>query len=210
MKNSIDIRLQANCIYLHSTRLKLSQPSYHLLVPSKCVTSDTQPTKRESELCHIIYSDAVLPLPKDFRFQTNTSSLGRSSFLVTRNPSSQYVVLITISEDPGTTRSNASPLGNGGEFELIISPNGPSFSSIVLSSGLVVSTFNRSPSNPSAFVTSHRVVIIDVATPPNVATLTRETSVPVTGRALESISIVCVAGPTILIGAGMASVIPNI
>lgn len=51
---------------------------------------------------------------------------------------------------------------------------------------------------------------MDVAAPPNVATLTRDTKVPVTGRAVESMSMVWVAGPTSLRGAGMASVIPNI
>jgi hypothetical protein len=52
--------------------------------------------------------------------------------------------------------------------------------------------------------------MIEVANPPNVATLTLDTKVPVTGREEQSTSIVCVAGPTILIGAGIASVIPKI
>ena len=155
------------------------------------------------------YNDTVLPLPNFTRFQTKTSS-DRNSFLVTRNPSSQYIVLITISDDPGTARSNASPLGKGGDEELIISPSGPSFCNIVESSGLVLSTFNLNPSNPSALRTVQRVVMMEVATPPRVATLTRDTSVPVTGRAAESMSMVCVAGPTILSGAGMASVMPKI
>lgn len=52
--------------------------------------------------------------------------------------------------------------------------------------------------------------MIEVATPPRVATFTLETKVPVIGREEESTSIVCVAGPTILIGAGISSVMLKI
>jgi len=159
----------------------------------------------------VYYRETVFPLPNDTRFQTNTSLslLLVSSFRVMRMSSSQYVVRITISDDPGATCSNVSPEGKGGADSFNISPNGPSFFSIVLSSGFVLSTFTLNPSNPSTDNTLHLVVIIEVANPPKVATLTRDTNVPVTGCE-EDMSIVCVAGPTSLIGGGIASVIPKI
>jgi hypothetical protein len=40
----------------------------------------------------------------------------------------------------------------------------------------------------------------DIATPPSIATLTRDTNVPVRGLADESTSMVCDAGPTNFIG----------
>lgn len=128
-----------------------------------------------------------------------------------RSPSSQYVVLITTSDDPGATRSSASPDGNGGDEELTNSPNGPNFDNIVDSSGFVLVTLIRRASSPSAPRTVHRVVMIDEAIPPSVATFTRETSVPVRNDPEdESTSMVCVAGPTTFNGAGIASVMPNI
>ncbi len=122
------------------------------------------------------------------------------------------MVLITTSDEPGATRSRASPDGKGGDDELTNSPSGPNFESIVDSSGFVLATLNRSPSGPSEPRTPHLVVIIDVATPPKVATFTRDTKVPATALVPvdESTSMVCVAGPTIFSGAGIASVMPNI
>lgn len=123
------------------------------------------------------------------------------------------MVLITTSDEPGATRSSASPDGNGGDDELTNSPSGPNFESIVDSSGFVLVTLMRSPSIPSEPRTAHLVVMIDVATPPRVATFTRDTMVPVATALIpevESTSTVCVAGPMIFSGGGIASVMPNI
>jgi hypothetical protein len=131
-----------------------------------------------------------------------------------RNPSSQYVVFIMTSDEPGATRSSASPDGKGGDDEETSSPNSPSFDRIVDSSGFVLVTLIRSASSPSAPRMAHRVVIIDVAIPPKVATFTRDTSVPVTMLVPvpedKLTSMVCVAGPTTFNGSGIASVMPNI
>lgn len=93
---------------------------------------------------------------------------------------------------------------------MIVLSGGGSFCMTVESSGFVVSTRILRPSTPTDPTMSARVVIIDVAIPFNVATLTRETNFPVTGDVLGDNSIVCSAGPTSFMGAGIASVIPKI
>lgn len=127
-----------------------------------------------------------------------------------RNPSSQNVVLMTTVLEPGTARSRACPDGKGGRLSLTRAPRGPGRSAVtaVESSGLVVSTRTFRPSTPTVPVISARVVIIEVAIPFSVATLTRLTSLPDVPP--SDSSIVCVAGPTSLKGAGIESVMPKI
>jgi len=89
------------------------------------------------------------------------------------------------------TCSNASPEGKGGNASPTkVFNGGGSFWITVDSSGFVVSIRIFKPSTPTDPTMSARVVMMDVAMPFNVATLTRETSLPVTGEVLGVISIV--------------------
>lgn len=132
-----------------------------------------------------------------------------SSLRLIRNPSSQYVVLTITSDDPGWICSKTAPDGNGGELSLMMLANGPnSADTNVDSSGFVVSIFSRIPSTLSIPTMVARVVMIDVAFPPSVATVTLETNFPVC--AAVSNVMVWYAGPTSLTGAGIESVIEYI
>lgn len=105
----------------------------------------------------------------------------------TRNPSSQKVVRKMTSDEPGRMASSVAPDGKAGTFSLTTAPNGPSrVDKMVDSSGLVVSTLTRIPSDPSGPMRVARVVITEVANPPNVATLTLDTSRPVPEAAFQS------------------------
>ena len=134
--------------------------------------------------------------------------LGSSAFRLTRSVSSQKVVFMTTRDDPGAIRSRATPEGKDGRLPSTTEASGPNnVLTMVDSSGCVVSICISSPSYPWVPIILARVVIMDVAIPFNVATLTRETKVP---TPFSFISIFWIAGPTSLIGDGMASVIPKI
>lgn len=143
-----------------------------------------------------------------------------------RNPSSQKVVFIVTVDDPGMICSNARPDGKGLKmFSSTKGPIGPGKKTLtnVESSGFVVSIRSVRPSTPTVPTISALVTIIDEDIPFNVVTFTLLMSLPPVvvvevvvpppddGDDDDDDSwMVCVAGPTSLRGAGIASVILKI